>query len=428
MVMAVTRLFTYLSDQFGTTDVAEAFFGAGGPAGHAAYVALFELLSRDTPPGRRGVLVALTGRGRGRGRGRGVRFGRDAAGAGGGVHGGVLGRVGVLAQLAVGGPAFAERRECAGRAAGGRPFPAAVRAGLARRGFRLTGGLAEGVARVLQVVQALGMDRAWVVMVRWALLADELGRGGGHSAVEVLGASQRPGVGVRAEDEPLVADLDAAGLRAWAGAGPFGGGAPFGGAGPAGGAPGGGAASPGGGGAPGGAQRWGGGVRGPGPGVPGLGAAVPAGPGAHGVYVPRGDGPADHLAGRALRTFPGAFTVAAHLAQVSPGGPPGGALWWAGQRVTAAQFAGVVGRLPGYREARALNGGQPPVLVLVICEAAAAGARSFAAVVDRLYPGPVVAATSALLQPGRWRGRRWWPRTAAGSSTRARAGAGWAAS
>ena len=58
MVMAVTRLFTYLSDQFGTTDVAEAFFGAGGPAGHAAYVALFELLSRDTPPGRRGVLVA----------------------------------------------------------------------------------------------------------------------------------------------------------------------------------------------------------------------------------------------------------------------------------------------------------------------------------------------------------------------------------
>ena len=140
-------------------------------------------------------------------------------------------------------------------------------------------------------------------------------------------------------------------------------------------------------------------MRGPGPGVPGLGAAVPAGPGAHGVYVPRGDGPADHLAGRALRTFPGAFTVAAHLAQVSPGGPPGGALWWAGQRVTAAQFAGVVGRLPGYREARALNGGQPPVLVLVICEAAAAGARSFAAAVDRLYPGPVVAATSALLQP-----------------------------
>ena len=278
----------------------------------------------------------------------------------------------------------------------GRPHPAAVRAGLARRGFRLTGGLAEGVARVLQVVQALGMDRAWVVMVRWALLADELGRGGGHSAVEVLGASQRPGVGVRAEDEPLVADLDAAGLRAWAGAGPLGG------AGPGGGAPGGGGASPGGGGAPGGAQRWGGGVRGPGPGVPGLGAAVPAGPGAHGVYVPRGDGPADHLAGRALRTFPGAFTVAAHLAQVSPGGPPGGALWWAGQRVTAAQFAGVVGRLPGYREARALNGGQPPVLVLVICEAAAAGARSFAAAVDRLYPGPVVAATSALLQPGRW--------------------------
>ena len=149
-------------------------------------------------------------------------------------------------------------------------------------------------------------------------------------------------------------------------------------------------------------------MAGPRPGVPGragepdLGAVVAV---EHGVYVPRGDGPGldqrelDHLSGRALRTFPGAFTVAAHLVQASSDGPPGDAVWWDGLQVTARQFAGLVGRLAGYREARALNGGQPPVLVLVICEAAAAEAGSFAAVVDGLYPGRVVAATSALLQP-----------------------------
>ena len=97
-----------------------------------------------------------------------------------------------------------------------RPHSAADRAELTRRGFRLTAGSAAGVTRVLQVVQALGMERDWVVVVRQALLAFELGREDGHSAVEVLAASQRPDVGVQGENEPPVAELDAAGLRAWA--------------------------------------------------------------------------------------------------------------------------------------------------------------------------------------------------------------------
>jgi hypothetical protein len=58
--------------------------------------------------------------------------------------------------------------------------------------------------------------------------------------------------------------------------------------------------------------------------------------------------------------------------------------------VTAPQFLGTLGRLPGFAEARALNGGQWPTLVLAIRETHATGGRSFAASVARLYAGKVV--------------------------------------
>src|SRR6202034_1699215 len=79
----------------------------------------------------------------------------------------------------------------------------------------------------------------------------------------------------------------------------------------------------------------------------------------------------------------------------------GGGEWigWDGQPVTAEQFLGLLPGLPGYEAARVLNGGMPPALGLVVCDAAAAGAVSFAALVDRGYGGPVVAALSKLDQP-----------------------------
>jgi hypothetical protein len=86
-----------------------------------------------------------------------------------------------------------------------------------------------------------------------------------------------------------------------------------------------------------------------------------------------------------LRTNPGDYTVTAH--QV-PG--RNDVIWWDGRPVTARQFLGTLGRLPGFSQARALNGGQWPRLVLVIRDAHAAGPRSFAASVAWLYAGEVV--------------------------------------
>jgi hypothetical protein len=123
--------------------------------------------------------------------------------------------------------------------------------------------------------------------------------------------------------------------------------------------------------------------------VPDPGAAVPLGQGAHGVhgvYVPPGDeSRLDQAAERALRTYPGDYTVTAH--QVAGRSD---VIWWDGRPVTAPQFLGMLGRLPGFAETKALNGGQWPTLVLVIRDTQARGGRSFAANVARLYAGKVV--------------------------------------
>jgi hypothetical protein len=67
-------------------------------------------------------------------------------------------------------------------------------------------------------------------------------------------------------------------------------------------------------------------------------------------------------------------------------------IWWDGRPVTAPRFLGMLGRLPGFAETKALNGGQWPTLVLVIRDTQARGGRSFAANVARLYAGKVVGA------------------------------------
>ena len=115
------------------------------------------------------------------------------------------------------------------------------------------------------------------------------------------------------------------------------------------------------------------------------------------VYVPRGDRPSpERVPWRGLDTAPGAFTVAAHLVDGSPD-----SIWWGRQQVTARQLAVLVEQLDGYGQAKVLNAGQPPLLVLVIFGAAAADVRSFAASVVSQggYDGSVLAAGSRLEQP-----------------------------
>jgi hypothetical protein len=66
--------------------------------------------------------------------------------------------------------------------------------------------------------------------------------------------------------------------------------------------------------------------------------------------------------------YPRDYTVTA------PGRGRSDVIWWDGRPVTARQFLGALERLPGFAEAKALNGGQWPRLVLVIRDAHAAAA------------------------------------------------------
>jgi hypothetical protein len=142
MRMAVTRLLTYLAGQFGTSDVAQAFFRLGRPADSTAYAALGELLAAGTPQPRRSALVAaLTG----------DRYPDGGAG----FNSASMLRALVTAFTSA---CWGDSPYAFSRLWGDWPMP--------------------------QVVRSLGMDASWVSLVRFALLADELGHSDGVPAAQ----------------------------------------------------------------------------------------------------------------------------------------------------------------------------------------------------------------------------------------------------
>src|SRR5262249_6350834 len=130
----------------------------------------------------------------------------------------------------------------------------------------------------------------------------------------------------------------------------------------------------------------------------------------HGVYVSgRDKATEDPFAGAALRTFPGYYTLAVHFNKYT-----GRFRWGTTTSMAPERLGAQVDKLPGWAEAKAVDGGVPPSLVLVVCDPDAPEAVLDAAQqVARAYGQPVVVATGEVSQPkdrtgdvvtaGRWR-------------------------
>ena len=115
-----------------------------------------------------------------------------------------------------------------------------------------------------------------------------------------------------------------------------------------------------------------------------------------GAYVPGTDVGGDVVAGQALTSHLGYFTIAVH-------GRDDGRVQWGSAELSVDKFVSLVPSLPGWDEAVRANGGKAPDLVLVMCGAGAVSSAGMVSLQEALFQrfeATVVAAAGEVHQVG----------------------------